>query len=1327
MRLKDIKSGTYLNIFGNCKTFDDIYDIAEDMSKKEKGDLMEIISYYILKLSPELNVDLQEIWLYDDVPTKLLKSLNLPSKDKGIDLIVQIDGEYFAVQSKFRQNKDTVIKWDEMATFYGLSFGVGEKIKGGLFITNTVDMCNEVNNSKKVRVISGNFFMENLPDNFFKNICLDIKNKQPLEYVKKEPFLHQQQCIQACIDYFNKNVELDNKSDYSDYSNYNDSEFEDNEYESDCYSEISNDTIESYSDDNCVEILSNYSDCDVDETVFGLDFKDNDYNLDSDCDVDETIFGLDFKNNDYNSDDDYDIDETIFDVSDEEDDDVCDFTRAQVQLACGAGKSLISYWIDQKLNNNISLFLVPSLNLLSQFYSDIVNQSYAEKQKLKFLLIGSDVDTDNEIETKVGCLNLHIDPREIRQCIDKSIEQESKLTIICTYQSAMKLAVACRLNNKEIQIDFGVFDEAHKTVGQKDKLFSLMLDDKNLVIKKRLFMTATTKMYKGKMNEDDTKDVLSMDNESVYGKKVFTYNVDQAIKEKRLVNYDIISLVATDAEIKKLIKDNKLVSFQKEFTNEESNYLGTILMLLKKIHDGTTKHLLTYHNTVKRGQKFCEFMTKINNLLYKNKICVDTFSGNTSMAKRNRLIKDFTKSGVGVLCTARVLNEGVNIPIIDSVCFVDERQSTIDIVQCVGRMLRLYQDKTMAHVFIPTFITSLEDEDIGGGAFANTIRILKAMKSVDGDITEYFMLKSEGKPIVGCQIVKFEGVVFVDGSKQIELDKWSNVVETKIWEVVDSFEFKKNLLFQFVEEHNRIPYQREKYNDIKIGTWCQTQRINKRINKLDKYKIDQLNKITGWFWNKIDLFDKQYDELKKWTNEHKKIPSAQSKNLIEKQLGGFCNNQRVLKKKNQLNNYKINKLIELKEWYWADVNLTIRSFDENYNELIKWINEYKKIPLSQSKDLIEKQLGQFCNNQRVKKKKNKLSKHKIVQLEKIKIWYWHNDIIIERKPFDEKYDELKKWTDKNKKIPSMQSKNLIEKQLGTFCANQKSQRKQNKLDKNKIENLEKLIGWSWYSDEIKVKKLFDEQYDELVKWINENKKIPNKNNEDSIENLLGLFCQKQRNKKRVNKLDKNKISQLEKLEGWSWGKSEFKLQKTFDENYEELKKWININKKIPSSCSKNLVEKQFGQFCASQRQNKKNNNLDKHKIDQLNHLESWYWDEYELKIKTFNENYEKLIKWISENNKMPSYSSNDLTEKNLGSWCSRQRTNKKNNKLNDYEICKLETIYYWYWSKDDSDSELEDEKPKKIPKNKPVKNKEKVIDDSDDERSKKIRKDIVKK
>lgn len=109
----------YLNIMDsiiNCQTFDDLYSITEDLGKKEKGDLFELITYYLFYLSPELNHNLQDIWLYNDIPDEIKRLLHLPEKDKGIDLLALINGEYCAIQCKFRQNPDVMIKWGELGT-----------------------------------------------------------------------------------------------------------------------------------------------------------------------------------------------------------------------------------------------------------------------------------------------------------------------------------------------------------------------------------------------------------------------------------------------------------------------------------------------------------------------------------------------------------------------------------------------------------------------------------------------------------------------------------------------------------------------------------------------------------------------------------------------------------------------------------------------------------------------------------------------------------------------------------------------------------------------------------------------------------------------------------------------------------------------------------------------------------------------------------------------------------------------------------------------------------------------------------------------------------
>ena len=954
MKIESVRKSEYYKIFEKCVTMEDMYDAIEeiDMTNKQKGDLWEIISYFIIKLSPLLNADMTNIWLFDDIPSKLIKSLNIPAKDKGIDLVVQIGTNYFAVQSKFRQNKDSVIKWQELSTFYGLSFGVANKIQGGFFMTNTLNMCEEVNKSKKVRVIDGNFFSQNLPENFFKNICKLLREKSVIKPTKRVPLKHQVECIDLCVKHY----------------------------------------------------------------------KDN--NL------------------------------------------------GHVESACGTGKTYIAQQVDKSLKNLLSVMFEPSLSVLSQTYVEFANQSHAENSKVNFLLIGSDIDTDGDMEFKGGDLNLHTDPVKIREVIDASIKKKTKLIVICTYQSSDKLAEACKKNTtkklKEIKFDFGIFDEAHKTVGQVGKQFTLMLEDTNLVIKKRLFMTATPKMYQGALNDDNESDVISMDNEKYYGKKIFCYGVGTAIKDKVLTNYDIISLVVTDDEMEKLIKKHKLVKFKKEFSDVESNYLGIILLLLKKMHDGTINHLLTYHNTVARAKKFYEFMEKINGIMKGKPICANSFDGSTSMSKRNKLIAEFTKSGNGVLCTARVLNEGVNIPIIDSVCFVDERNSTIDIVQCVGRMLRKYQGKDMAHVFIPTFIKSLDDDELNGSTFGNTVRIIKAMKTTDEEIVEYFM-KDTGE-VNGK--VKFELVtadlkkptakaVKEKFSQEIKFTEWVKSVEGKVWEIVDTFMNTYKRAKAWIDENKKIPAQSSKdLTEKQLANWCTLQRLYKRTNKLDTYKIKQLEKFDEWYWNKNDV-DEKILEIKEWMSDNNKIPSGSSKNLIERQLGKWCNVQRANFRNNKLSSADITKLQKLNGWFWDKSEF----LDKRIDEFKKWVLKNKTTPCDHSKNPVEKSLSKWASKRRQQKKKNKLSDTEIEQLEKLEMWFWGEDTVKIVKRFDETYIDIKKWITLNKKIPSSTSKDIIEKKLGSWCCDQRHHYRTNKLSDDRIKKLNELPYWFWEKDE----------------------------------------------------------------------------------------------------------------------------------------------------------------------------------------------------------------------------------------------------------------------
>lgn len=173
----------------------------------------------------------------------------------------------------------------------------------------------------------------------------------------------------------------------------------------------------------------------------------------------------------------------------------------------------------------IKIYLIERLlYLLSQFYSDWINQLYAENRQIKYILVGSDADVDEETNYKSNGLILCTEPKVIRRHIKSTKE---KLVVICTYQSADKLAEA----SKGIVFDMAFYDEAHKTVSQKGKQFTLMLTDKHMEIQHRLFMTATPKMYAGKIEDDN---IISMDNKKIYGEKIFTYNTGELAQSGRI-------------------------------------------------------------------------------------------------------------------------------------------------------------------------------------------------------------------------------------------------------------------------------------------------------------------------------------------------------------------------------------------------------------------------------------------------------------------------------------------------------------------------------------------------------------------------------------------------------------------------------------------------------------------------------------------------------------------------------------------------------------------------------------------------------------------------
>jgi predicted helicase len=108
-----------------CVSWRDIQAKWQTFPEKQKGDLFEELVKAYLQLEPEYASKLKHVWLGGEVPQAIARKLKLPATDQGIDIVAEThDGEFWAIQCKYRQETDHRLTWRDLSTFTGLAFGV---------------------------------------------------------------------------------------------------------------------------------------------------------------------------------------------------------------------------------------------------------------------------------------------------------------------------------------------------------------------------------------------------------------------------------------------------------------------------------------------------------------------------------------------------------------------------------------------------------------------------------------------------------------------------------------------------------------------------------------------------------------------------------------------------------------------------------------------------------------------------------------------------------------------------------------------------------------------------------------------------------------------------------------------------------------------------------------------------------------------------------------------------------------------------------------------------------------------------------------------------
>ncbi|AOR26470.1 helicase [Formosa sp. Hel3_A1_48] len=503
-------------------------------------------------------------------------------------------------------------------------------------------------------------------------------------------------------------------------------------------------------------------------------------------------------------------------------------SRGKLIFPCGAGKSLTGYWIIKELNPKSTIIAVPSLSLVKQTLEVYLREMVANKASVKWLCICSDEGIGKNDDVAFFTDNLGVpcqtDPNYIESWL-KANKEENKV-IFTTYQSGRIIA---ELSKKlKITFDVGIFDEAHKTVGADTKLFSHLLFEKNINITKRVFMTATERFYAGSRD-----DIISMDDEDIYGETFTQMSFKEAIDAKLLTDYKVITIDIKKSEIAEFIKDNNLVQLNSRWKKEtEARSLASMLALRKAMKRFNIKNAVSFHSSIEKATRNKELQKYITETYKYKPIDTYTVSGKIPTTKRNDIVQEFAKSQKALITNARCLTEGVDVPNIDCIVFADPRKSKVDIVQALGRALRKKEGKDWGYVILPVVYDGNTNE-IDNDNFNEILSIVRGLAANDERIIEYFKDKSLGE---GSK-ERSGGVKLFDMiSETLSESDFAEQLSIKLWEKLSRFswmpfeearEFVRTLNIENQEEYwtkhkaglipKNIPFS--PYNVYKQSGW----------------------------------------------------------------------------------------------------------------------------------------------------------------------------------------------------------------------------------------------------------------------------------------------------------------------------------------------------------------------------------------------------------------------------------------------------------------------------------------------------------------------------
>lgn len=513
------------------------------------------------------------------------------------------------------------------------------------------------------------------------------------------------------------------------------------------------------------------------------------------------------------------------------------FKKGKIIHPCGSGKSMTAYWVSEILQSKTVLIAVPSLALVRQTLETWTKQALATETEIDYIAVCSDKDVAQSNDPMMNTYDLGISVTTNSSIVKSFLENKKPClkVVLTTYQSGAVIIDACKDLNQSF--DLGIFDEAHKTTGDVSKKFAVLLDDKKLRIKYKLFMTATERQFSG-----NTTNLLSMDNDKVYGLIIDQLSFKSALKmvPPILCDYKIITVAVTRSDIEKIISQNQLTRANGEQHTfiDDGTTIASLIALRKLTAEKNIKHAISFHRSIKRAN---EFTTMSNFLDYStneaSSLKAFHVSGGMNTSNRNIEIKKFIKSEPSVISNARCLTEGVDIPLVDAVLFADPKQSVIDIVQAAGRAMRTHPKKSLGYIVIPVIIDDHESDKVNE-AFKQLVNIIAALGISDDRVID------EAKQLIsslGAQsnnILQFETF---SPEAHIQFSLLEKEIKLKIWD--------------------RLSFAKSTIGESNFTKWMQNE------SKLSKASMEKYTRVVRKISNDLVRHNLSYSSLEEITEK----------------------------------------------------------------------------------------------------------------------------------------------------------------------------------------------------------------------------------------------------------------------------------------------------------------------------------------------------------------------------------------------------------------------------------------------------------------------------